>query len=718
MKGKLVVQKLMEMLFRRKRTIVVSFILVTLTVVVGNMLLEPIYRAGSKVLVEPAQNKRVGVGMGANGSVSTFLPGSVAPVEKVLNAPGTIVDEIVSRLQLRDGRGRLMASGQLINPGFAAGLTKTMFASPYVFVERKNETGILSVVATSPHPREAAMIADCLAEVVVDKIRGEIKADFKTAQAAVSSQLETIKDEYTSNLRAVADVQKSQESVDVETETVLAAKKMGDLLKQKEETLVALAEVRTKLDELKNQGRKADQEVVALSALEDSKHVTAIKEKLTQLRLELAAAASDFTEEHPKVRALREQIATAEEELESELAIYRSAVPEIAGLEKELLSLGARMKAIDENIAQHARSLNQLPDKAFKQASFDMELKAGPEAYSSLLDSRHALQMAEVGSLGGIGIVEPAKVPAVPVFPKKGLNTVLGMCAGFFLGLAIAFIREYFDDTIKSADDVKALRPAATIGAVPLIETKQMALISGRDPNDPLYESYRWIRSHFDVIDHIRNKRLRSVLISSAGPNEGKSTTVVNLGISIAREGRKVVVVDTDLRRPSLDNYLDVPNDIGLSDWLQGRCLLGEIKHKTAVNDLMVIPSGPPVTDPGQLLESEKMGELMATLEGEHDLVILDSAPLLIKADALALAKWVQGTVMVLESEKTTRRALSEMMSRVARVPAQPLGFVLNKCPVRRGRYSYDRYYRQTYTGQPESTTPVLETPQDEVIHI
>ncbi len=218
-------------------------------------------------------------------------------------------------------------------------------------------------------------------------------------------------------------------------------------------------------------------------------------------------------------------------------------------------------------------------------------------------------------------------------------------------------------------------------------------MISGRDSNDPLYESYRWIRTQFDLIDHIRHKRLQSLLITSAGPDEGKSTTVANLGISVAREGKKVVLVDTDLRRPSLDTYFDVANKAGLAEWLQGKCSLDKCIRETRISNLSVIPSGQPFPDPGTLLESQKMGQLMSQLQTRYDLVILDSAPLLIKTDALALARCIQGSVIVLESEKTTRRALCELMEVIAVAPLKPLGFVLNKCPVRRGEYRNYQYY-------------------------
>ena len=711
-------QRVLEILLRRKGTIIASVVSTTMIVIVASLLLPPVYRVRSKVVVETQERRAPTVSMKAGANASLLSSRGAGSIEKILAAPSIFVDKVVSRLQIRDTQGNLMTADRMVEPGLVTKLGSAFSPSPYMCFERSEETGLLDIVTTSADPREAMMIANCVAEVIVNETRTEISGDFERAQAALSRQIEGLKTEYTSNLRAIADYQKSQESVDVETEAQLAAKKTGELLKQKEETLVALAEVRAKLGELKKKSGQAGEETLSLSELSNNEHVNAIKDKLTELRLELAEAGADLTEEHPRVQALTDQIITAEEELKKELAVYRSPVPRIAELEGKILSLGARIEAIDQNIERHARSMGDLPDQAFKQASFDIELKAGPEAYSALLDSRHTLTMAEVRSLSGLEIVEKAKIPATPVFPKKGANAGVGILAGLFFGVVIAFGREYLDDTIKSADDVRALKPAATIGAIPMVEPNTLALISGRDSNDPLYESYRWIRSHLDLIDHIRNKPLQSLLVFSPGPNEGKSTTVVNLGISNAREGWKVALVDADLRRPSLDAYLGVSNEVGLSDWLQGRCRLDSVLHETSVSGLSVIPSGQPVADPGRLLALGRVGDLMSKLKTRYDLVIVDSAPFLVKADALALARWVQGTVVVLESEKTTRRALSEMMERVATIPAQPLGFVLNKCPVRRGSYSSNRYYPYSRMKEVGHMRPMIETVQEEVVQL
>jgi len=266
--------------------------------------------------------------------------------------------------------------------------------------------------------------------------------------------------------------------------------------------------------------------------------------------------------------------------------------------------------------------------------------------------------------------------------------------------VGLAFIVEYVDDTIRTPEDVKEFKPVALLGAVPQFKQGKIPLISTIDPNDPLYESYRKIRNHLKFMDE---KPLKSLLITCAGPGEGKSTTAVNMGISAAREGKKVVIIDTDLRRPSLHTHFDVSNARGVTDIIYGKTSVDDAIKPTQIQDLSIIPSGSPPSDPGRLIESDQMKQLVSHVRDRFDFVIMDSAPLLVKSDALMLAKYAESTIIVLESGKTTRHAIYELMGILESAKIKPLGFILNKFSIEKGKYYYHHYY---YGGKylPEKT--------------
>ena len=383
----------------------------------------------------------------------------------------------------------------------------------------------------------------------------------------------------------------------------------------------------------------------------------------------------------------------AEAVLRREIGVYRSSAPGLTELQRQVASLEAHLKGVNADIDRYFKAFGELPDKVYKQAGLEMELDVTHHSYSSLLDSLYQIGIAEATTLSEIRVVEPAIRPVVPVSPNKVLNSALGLFVGLVFGFSLAFGIEYLDDTIRTAEDVKEFRTIILMGTVPKFNAKKLSLISAKDPNDPLFESYRRIRN-YPTMDE---ESIRSLLITSAGPEEGKSTTVMNLGISVAREEKKVLIVDMDLRRAKLHTYFDLPNETGITDLLQGKASVDEVIQTTRVQGLSLIPSGPPFPDPGVLIDSDRMGRLMPELKTRFNLVIIDSAPMLVKSDALVMAKYVDGSIIVLASEKTTRRAVDELLDVLEKAHIKPLGFVLNRFSIEKGKYFYHQYYYGRY---------------------
>jgi capsular exopolysaccharide synthesis family protein len=390
---------------------------------------------------------------------------------------------------------------------------------------------------------------------------------------------------------------------------------------------------------------------------------------------------------------LRSQIDTAEAELQREINVYRSSAPELRDLTRHIDVLEAHLEAVNGDIGRYFEALGGIPDRTYQQASIDRELAAARQTYSSLLEFLYQIGTAEATTLSEIRIVEEAITPTAPLGPNRARNAIMGVFVGLIFGLGLAFLMEYVDDTIKTVSDVKEFRSIALVGTVPRFGREEVPLISGKDPNDPVYESYRKIRNCLKIDE----KPVSAVLITSAGPGEGKSTTVANLGISAAREGRKVVIVDADLRRASLHAYFGVSNEVGVADVLQGHSSTEAIIQATQVEGLSVMPSGLPCPDPGRLIQSDQMRRLISGLKDGFDLVILDSAPLLVKSDALVLAGYVDGSIIVLGSEKTTRRAVGEVLEILQGGHIKPLGFVLNGLSVERGKGAYGYRHADPY---------------------
>ncbi len=683
--------KIWEVIRRRKWTILQALIVVTLVTVTGSYLIKPSYEASSKVLVMPFK-KGAGLELGKIGlpSLTSIITTSTdLTVNKALAVSRPYMEKLVSRLQLRDRKGQLISTDKLIQSEPVFSIKEMIFPQPRIGIREKEETNLLNVRAVSSNPEEAMMMANTLAQIMVGENLEHVRAEYRHARIFIEGQISEVKEQYNQALIKLTEFRKKEETLDLRIETRLAAEKMAELLKEKEDNIIDLAEARAKLARLKEQLAQENSAFLSASTLKENSHIDVLKKRLTELRLQLAQARSDLTEKHPRVLSLNEQIKIAEAELEKEIQVYRASAPELTELERRIASLEAHLTGVNADIDKYFGAFGDLPDKVYKQTGLDMELNVSQQRYSALLDSLHRVEMAEASTLSEIRIVEPAVRPIFPESPNKTKNGLLGVFVGLAFGLGLAFVAEYQDDRIRTTEDAKELRHIPLMGLVPVFEPTKQPLISAKDPDDPLCECYRKIRNYPSIDDG----SVRSLLITSPGPKEGKSTTVVNLGISIAHERKQVVLIDMDLRRASLHAYFNLPNQVGVTDILQGQSSLDEAIQATSVEGLSIISSGPPCPNAGVLIESGEVGSLLSELATRFDMVIMDSAPLLVKSDPLVLAKHVDGSIIVIESEKTTRRAARELVDILANAHIKPLGFILNKFSMKKGKQLYHQYY-------------------------
>ena len=686
--------RIWEVLRRRKWIIIQALVLITAVAAIGSYLVTPSYRTSSKIMIKQAKKASIDTGNIGLTNVSSVITASPdVDMNRILAMSRPIIEAMVSKLQLRNRRGNLITTEQLTRTGVVSTIRRRIFARPHIAISQYQDTDVLQITTTSPDPEEAMMMANTLSGVMVDDNQTQMRTEYRSARIFLEGEIKEVKGRYNQALRNLTNFKKSTKTIDLEMETKLATEKMAELLKQKEDNIIDLAEARAKLDQLKAELARQSPEFLSASVLQENPQIEILKRKLTDLRLELTEALADLTEWHPHVLALKEQISMADEDLRREIETYQTSAPQLTSLERQVAALEAHLKGVNADIDRYFNALGELPEKAFDQANLDMDLSVNQQNYSSLLDYLYQIGVAEAITLSEIRVVDPAVRPRSPVSPNKPLNIILGLFLGLVFGVALAFIVEYVDDTVKKPEDVKEFKPVALIGTVHRFKKEKIPLISGKDPNDPLYESYRKIRNSLKFMDE---KPLGSILITCSGPGEGKSTTVLNLGISVSREGKRVVIVDTDLRRPVIHKYLDLSNQVGATSVLQGLAPVDEAIQPTPIQGLSVITSGPPPPDPGGLIESADMGRLMSELRNRFDLVILDSAPLIVKSDALILAKFVEGTIIVLESGKTTRQAIYELIETLANANVRPVGFVLNKLPLEKGKYDYHQQYYGT----------------------
>jgi polysaccharide biosynthesis transport protein len=365
-----------------------------------------------------------------------------------------------------------------------------------------------------------------------------------------------------------------------------------------------------------------------------------------------------------------------------------------ANLTKEIDTLKEQITAKQDAI--NAIGTEKSAAKDAELSRLNSELTQLRQSSAFLLQSYENIRLAEAQSTSNIVVVEKAQVSTIPVRPRTLQNTLLGTVVGLLLSMGIIFLIEYLDDRVRSPEQIDKILKLPVVGLIARMTNVaargQAGLIAVREPRSPIVEAFRSLRTNiqFAGVD----QPIRTLLVTSAGPSEGKSTVAANLAVVMAQAGLKVVMVDCDLRRPTVHKQFEMPNRAGLTDvMLQDPNQWNGVMQPTGVNNLSIVMSGSLPPNPSELLGSKRMQQFMAYLHKSCDIVIIDAPPLLPVTDALVLSPVTDGVVMVIDYGGTRIGEALQGKTQLDQAGARILGVVMNKIPTGRRGYSYYYYY-------------------------
>jgi tyrosine-protein kinase len=375
--------------------------------------------------------------------------------------------------------------------------------------------------------------------------------------------------------------------------------------------------------------------------------------------------------------------------------------------------VAGQIEAAQNQITETQTEIDRLAGLPSRSAAEDQQLEALQGRVATLRQSYAALMDLSGSAANAITVVDPATPPEAPSSPRVLLNTILAAMVGVLLAVAIVYTLEYLDDTVKTSEDVEMVTGLPTLGAIIKIKggkasSEMYRLVTLLYPRGPAAEAYRTLRSNLEFAAVAQP--VRTLLVTSSIPGEGKTTTASNLAVVFAQAGRKVILLDADLRKPGVHKFFNVPNERGLSTLLRHDTVaLEDVAQETEQENLAIVTTGPLPPNPAELLASQRMQAVLERLKGVADLVILDSPPLQAVTDAALLASITDGTLLIIDSGRTRRTASAHGRESLAKADARVLGAALNRISTRAGGdYIYYDYYGADSAGSTAAGTAAL----------
>ncbi|MFN8597344.1 MAG: polysaccharide biosynthesis tyrosine autokinase [Anaerolineae bacterium] len=375
---------------------------------------------------------------------------------------------------------------------------------------------------------------------------------------------------------------------------------------------------------------------------------------------------------------------------------------QIEDLKSNIKQASDEMRQLDDTIAK-ATSARQIQEARTRQDSLRSQISSWQTTFAQLQT------LLQQGTTNFISVVESAR-EGFQVGSGTMTNVLVAAGIGLVLASAAAFLLEYLDDTLKTPDDVRQLIDLTTLGNIAPIDgdSYNSKLITVRHPRSPITEAYRVLRTNlqFSTVDN----PLKTLMVASPGPAEGKSLTTSNLAVVMAQTGKRVILVDADLRRPVQDQIFSLPNKVGLTNILLDPNLrLDDVLQASGVENLRVITSGQIPPNPAEILSSKRMGYLIEALHQESDIVIFDCPPLIPVTDGIVLSARLDGVLLVIDSGRTRRIYAKRSKEMLDTVGARVLGVTLNRMSIH-GEGHYYHYY-SAEDGEEHAATKPLATP-------
>jgi capsular exopolysaccharide synthesis family protein len=571
-----------------------------------------------------------------------------------------------------------------------------------VKVEGGKDTNIITITTTSTDPRQAMELANKVAEVYVSRNLGQNRSSAHAGRVFLEKQQVKLKGDLQDAAKALRDYETRTGSVGLDTATENMVTALTDLEASKTAADADRNAAQAQVSQLRDALGRTRETIVSSTSIQRNPGIQKLQDEIADLQVQRAGLLKDYRPGSVKVQGLDAQIAAAQRREKAlvgdimagrEVAVnpvHQQLVGQLVGAEGAGLAAAAKAEGLSRAIAAQRSRLTVLPEQQYRLAQLQRNVQIAEKTYLLVQDRYPQLRIAEESTLANAQVIEPALLPKAPVSPKKKLNFVLAVLVGLMLGVGIAALQEALDDTITSGEDVERELSLPLLGVVQEIpEVDERSLVHAGNFSG-VAEAFRMIRSNvkFLAVD----KAVHTLMVTSTLKGEGKSTTSANLAVALARDGRRVTLVDADLRRPTVHKQFGLANGAGLTSAIAGGMPIAEVSLDAGIENLRIVTAGPIPPNPAELLDSARFARIVEELRTTNDIIVFDAPPVLGVADASVLAGRVDGVALVVASGAVERKAARRAVQMLQQARANLLGVILNKVSSGIGSY-YDYYY-------------------------
>lgn len=707
-------RQLLAALWRRRMVVLGVFAGTFFTIVVGTLLVKSSYDSTAQVLIRksaPAASLLNALGVTAPSAAfsdtdrADYL--ALATLRPVLE--NVVVRTRLTRVKVRSAFFRM---APFLKPAFRAvgvDVDKTdekmkydelistplvgyVYPIPHLKVEQVESSDLISFKATSPDPAQAAQIANAAAQAFIESEVQLIRSDFASSREFLAANISRARATYDAATQGVKNYKETAGTYDVDTETTTLIEKVFELRKAiddgattTEKTKSLMREIETRLVTMPKYQKESEQ-------IKANEMINSLKISLRDLYLSLAETRSKYTSEHPVVTDYENMIAEAKELLRGEMervfssesiaidTTYKDYTSRLTSAYIDLVTNECQNAAYKLQLEKYQGELARIPEKSARLSQLDVAVSTSEDVYTDVRKLLTQIEIAEAIAVSNIAQVQSAVAPdrsdSKHKTPSLLLNTVIALFLGTVFGVGAGLLAEYVDDSVSDPRDVESEPGCALLGSI-RTRKKIAPVVTQLDRADPLREPFTALRTALYL--SMRERPFRSFAVVSPEAGEGKSLVATHLAIALAREGRRVLLVDANLRRPAIAKFFEVPATVGVASLLSAPEQTDTLAQPSGVESLLVVTAGPEPADPLGLVDSPRLREFIENARASYEFVIVDTPPLLQASEALPIAAWADNVVLVVSAGKTPKPAFRNSVALLTRAGVHLAGVVLNR---------------------------------------